>query len=189
MIGKYHDLSGADDFLDQESKRGFHENIFVCEKTEDYFDNVIINLKDEITLRLSLYLLSLYGENADIISRLIIIIENPVTAELLAGSFKKKNIVLSEKLAANFISQITFQKHLTGVIEELTSPEGHEFNLLEIGKEVPSDILPNKAQVKQLLIENEMVYIGNIDRNKNINFDDENFQDSTHLIVLSEGSK
>ena len=112
-----------------------------------------------------------------------------MTAEILAGSLKNKNIILSEKLAANFIGQITFQKNLTHVLEELTSPVGNEFNLLEIGRDISPDLLTNKAEVKQLLIENGMTYIGSADRNKDIQFDVDTFENATHIIVLSGGTE
>jgi hypothetical protein len=202
MIGDYHDLSQADGFLDEESKKGFQENIFVNHKMEDYFDenkidqiraknfdSVIINLEDKIAVRLTLYILSLHKHDSDFISKLITVVENPVTAEILAGSLKNKNIILSEKLAANFIGQITFQKNLTHVLEELTSPVGNEFNLLEIGRDISPDLLTSKAEVKQLLIENGMTYIGSVDRNKDIQFDADTFENASHIIVLSGGTE
>ena len=200
MIGDYHDLTQADGFLDEESKKGFQENIFVNDKMEDYFDeskidqiraknfdSVIINLEDEIAVRLTLYILSLHYNDTDFISKLITVVENPMTAEILAGSLKNKNIILSEKLAANFIGQITFQKNLIHVLDELTAPTGNEYNLLEIGKDLSPDLLTNKSGLKKLLIKNKMTYVGTVNDKKDIEFDTDSFENVTHVIVLSGG--
>ena len=107
----------------------------------------------------------------------------------MTGSLKNKNIILSEKLAANFIGQITFQKSLIHVLEELTSPAGNEFNLLQIGKDLSPDFLTNKSDLKKLLIDNHMTYIGTVNEKKDVEFDTDSFENATRVIMLSAGTE
>ncbi len=114
-------------------------------------------------------------------------LEDPNNEEIINQNIKYKNTILSQKLAAKYLTQVGFQKNLDVVFRELTAPEGHEFNCLEVGHHIQREQLRDKLSLKALLLANHMVYVGTVDADKNVHFDNERVTDAAQIVVLSQG--
>lgn len=201
MVGRCHRFSRIDDFLDEKSRALFRENIIERDDPAQYFDanlvgrirnggfdHVIVNLDDETALRFTLYVMTLFGAEDPFLSRIITVIEDPVNEEVLSGHLGHRNTILSEKMAAKYITQISFQKNLDQIYGELTRPEGFEFNLLDIDREFPRQILTDLDSLKGFLLARWMIYVGSVQDNGEVIIGDEDPRDAVRLIVLSEGT-
>ncbi|AKC83487.1 hypothetical protein IMCC26134_13165 [Verrucomicrobia bacterium IMCC26134] len=106
---------------------------------------------------------------------------------MLNRNTRFRNTILSEKLAAKYITQLSFQKNLEKVYDELSAPEGFEFNLLEVGVHMPRALLTSKAELKDRLLARGLIYAGTIDAQKNVTFDADVFDGAQQLVVISLG--
>lgn len=200
IIGDENAFPNIGDFLDQESRELLERNRVLRANVQEYFDRdlimrireqdfdgVIINLEDEVAFRLTLYILSLFGKEDPFLSRIITVIENPISEDLLNRNIKYRNTILSNKLAAKYMTQLAYQRSLELLIHDLMEPEGYEFNLLEVEKDIPRSFLTTKKEVKETLMANGMIYVGTIDQERSARFDSERFEGVRQVIVLARG--
>jgi hypothetical protein len=200
VIGNHNPLGNIDDFIDVQSMRALEEAHYVFDNQEEYFqddfllrlksanfENIVINLDDETGFRLTMWLVSKEGANEDFLKKLVTILGDPVTEHLLSHYHRKFNTVLSHKLSARYIAQISFQKNLDRLFEELAFPVGVEFNLLEIGKHIPQDLVKDRKELTRLLAGQQLIYLGIVDEDKNVYFESSNFAGAKQILVLSQG--
>ncbi|WP_194776571.1 hypothetical protein [Pararhodonellum marinum] len=200
VIGDTWPLGNMADFMDLTSLEAMQEAHFVFAEPNEYlksdfhkklqeadYDNLIINLDDELGFRLTMLLVSANRKNSSFLSKIVTILSDPVTEQLLSKNLLKSNTILSHKLSARYIAQLSFQKNLDRLFKELAYPEGAEFNLLEVGKHIPRDLLKNSQEVKQMLAAHQLIYLGTVDRDKNIHLGASDFDDTQQILVLSQG--
>ncbi|MCL6259976.1 hypothetical protein M3O96_12805 [Aquiflexum sp. TKW24L] len=200
VIGDAWPLGNIDDFIDVPSLATLEESHFVFEEPSKYYlptflknlqegdyDNIIINLDDEQGFRLTMLLVSQNRNNHPFMTKIVTILGDPVTEQLLNTKVLKSNTVLSHKLAARYIAQISFQKNLDRLFSELAFAEGVEFNLLEVGKHIPAEFLVDLTQLKNMLAAHKMVYIGTVDKEKNVFLESTTFSETQQILVLSFG--
>lgn len=200
VVGDHNPLGNIDDFIDVQSMRSLEESHFVFERQEDYFtdgflkrlksadfENIVINLDDESGFRLTMWLVAKERQNEAFLKKLVTILGDPVTENLLSHYHLKFNTVLSHKLAARYIAQISFQKNLDKLFEELAFPAGVEFNLLEIGKHIPRDLVNDRKELVRLLAGQQLIYLGIVDGDKNVYFESSDFAAAKQILVLSQG--
>jgi len=200
VVGNAWPLGNIDDFMDVSSLASLEESQFVFEESSEYFkptflkslhegdyDNIIINLDDELGFRLNMLLVSKNRNDSRFMTKVVTILGDPVTEQLLNTKVLKSNTVLSHKLAARYIAQISFQKNLDRLFTELAFAEGVEFNLLEVGNHIPADFLGDLNVLKRMLAAHKMVYIGTVDKEKNVYLEATTFSDTKQILVLSFG--
>lgn len=200
VVGDHNPLGNIDDFIDVQSMRSLEESHFVFERQEDYFtdgflkrlksadfENIVINLDDESGFRLTMWLVAKETQNEAFLKKLVTILGDPVTENLLSHYHLKFNTVLSHKLAARYIAQISFQKNLDKLFEELAFPAGVEFNLLEIGMHIPRDLVNDRKELVRLLAGQQLIYLGIVDGDKNVYFESSDFAAAKQILVLSQG--
>lgn len=196
MLGNGLKVENLFEFLDDTSQKEFKEYIFDSyEKYTDEkfinnlknsnFDTIIINLDEEETLRYILMLVSKFGKESEFIHNCISIITNPHSAKIINEITGKSNVILSQRLSAQFISQLCFDSSLINIINELTTSDGAEFNLVDTNNENLKGLTKN--ELKYHLMQNNMTYIGTVNSNGEICINDENIKHSKSIIVLSEG--
>jgi hypothetical protein len=201
VVGDEHDFPSLLAFLDEESRTVYQENRVVLDEPRKYleydlidrlkngpFDRIVLNLPDELAFRMSALIHSLYRPDDPFLDRIITVIENPVTDEILNAGSKSRNTVLSRRLCAKYLTQVLFQKTLSRVIQDLCNPSGYEINLMEVGVDIPRESLAEKDQVRQLLLGSGIIYAGIIDQDDNLIFDTGDFTHAKKLIVFSQGS-
>lgn len=197
VIGDAWPLGNIDDFIDMSSLAALEEASFVFKNPSDYFepkflkklhegnfDNIIINLNDELGYRLTMLLISSNQKNQAFLSKIVSILNDPVTEQLLSRKVLRSNTVLSHKLSARYIAQIAFQKNLDLLFSELAYAEGAEFQLLEVGRHIPQDLLTDADTIKALLTAHRMVYVGTVDMEQNINLEATSFEGIKQILVL-----
>jgi hypothetical protein len=91
---------------------------------------------------------------------------------------------LSHKLSARYIAQIAFQKNLDLLFSELAYAEGAEFQLLEVGRHIPKELLTDANTIRTLLTAHRMVYVGTVDMEQNINLEATSFEGIKQILVL-----
>ena len=200
VVGNAWPLGNIDDFMDVSSLASLEESQFVFEESSEYFkptflkslhegdyDNIIINLDDELGFRLNMLLVSKNRNDSRFMTKVVTILGDPVTEQLLNTKVLKSNTVLSHKLAARYIAQISFQKNLDRLFTELAFAEGVEFNLLEVGNHIPADFLGDLNVLKRMLAAHKMVYIGTVDKEKNVYLEATTFSNTKQILVLSFG--
>lgn len=200
VIGNHNPLGNIDDFIDVQSMRALEEAHFVFDNLEEYFtdkflqrlkssnfENIVVNLDDETGFRLTMWLVSKEGTSDEFLKKLVTILGDPVTENLLSHYHLKFNTVLSHKLSARYIAQISFQKNLDRLFEELAFPAGVEFNLLEIGKHIPLGLVKDRKGLTRLLAGQQLIYLGIVDEDKNVYFESSNFAAAKQILVLSQG--
>ncbi|GAB2609079.1 hypothetical protein GCM10026987_03660 [Belliella aquatica] len=202
VIGEQWPLGNIEEFIDEKSITSLSKSHFIFENEKEYFqkefhktlfeekyDNIVINLSDELGFRLSLILSQLMQNREKLQTKFITVLGDPTTEQLLNAYSSEINTVLSHKLAARYIAQLAFQKNLEGLFTELAFAEGSEFNLLEVGTHIPSEVLQNADQLKALLSQNSLIYVGMVDKEKNINLYTSNFKNAKEILVLSRGDR
>lgn len=202
IIGSAWTLENIDDFIDTNSLVTLNESHKVFDSPSEYFseafmrylhdgnfDTIIINLDDEVGFRLTMLLTSTNKDNPHFLTKLVTILGDPVTEQLLSTNVLKSNTVLSHKLSARYIAQLSFQKNLDRLFQKLAFTEGTEFNLLEVGKHIPAELLTDVQQVRQMLAAHEMIYLGTVDDEKNINLEATEFNRTEQILVLSLGKE
>lgn len=200
VIGDAWNLENIGDFIDRKSRKALQESQHVFESKADYFseeflqkiqegnfDNIVVNLDDELGFRLTMLLVAAHKDDAQFLTKIITILGDPVTEQLLNTTLLGCNTVLSHKLSSRYIAQLAFQKNLEQIFSELAFTEGSEFNLLEVGKHISSDLLKDMDEVKRLLAAHEMIYLGTVNEEKNVVLEAEIFQSTKQLLVLSRG--
>lgn len=197
VIGDAWPLGNIDEFIDLPSLAALKEAFYVFDDPMDYFepnflkklqegnfDNIIINLDDEHGFRLTMLLISTNQHNQAFLSKIVSILNDPVTEQLLGRKVLRSNTVLSHKLSARYISQISFQKNLDLLFSELAFAEGVEFQLLEVGKHIPVDLLTTSLEVRRILAAYKMVYVGTVDSEKNIDLEANSFDGVKQILVI-----
>ena len=201
MLGDEHAFPSITEFLDATSLQIYRKNITICSRPEDYFqpaliarikseefDNIVINLKDELGFRLAAFLTASLPPGDPLLDKIVTILNSPTTDEILNSGRDQRSTILSGRICAKYLTQVLFQKSLEAVIRDLCSAEGYELNLLAVGTGFPRSALGTKDEVKQLLLNSGMAYLGYMDRQKNVQLDGEDFSQATTLIVLAKGS-
>ncbi len=200
IVGDYEqiDLSQITEFLTDESIRQ-HEKI-VCDD-DIYFkeilwntielsrpDVVILDLEDEQELVLTMYLQDLYKDRPKFLKKIVNIIHDPDIASLLIGDNEEKNIIISERLVAKYMTQISFNSYFAGIFAEITSAEGSEFYILHRRK-YPDIYNMNYAELRANLMHSGMVYIGLFDSDDKFVFNSRSIANTDKIVVLCEGVK
>ena len=197
VIGDAWPLGNIDDFIDLPSLAALKEAFYVFDDPMDYFkpeflkklhegnfDNIIINLDDEHGFRLTMLLISTNQNNQAFLAKIVSILNDPVTEQLLGRKVLRSNTVLSHKLSARYIAQISFQKNLDLLFSELAFAEGVEFQLLEVGKHIQPEMLTTSLEVRRLLAAFKMVYVGTVDSEKNIDLEANSFEGVKQILVI-----
>jgi len=197
VIGDAWPLGNIDEFIDLPSLAALKEAFYVFNDPMDYFepsflkklkdgnfDNIIINLDDEHGFRLTMLLISTNQNNQPFLSKIVSILNDPVTEQLLGRKVLRSNTVLSHKLSARYIAQISFQKNLDLLFSELAFAEGVEFQLLEVGKHIPAELLTTSLELRRLLAAYKMVYVGTVDVEKNIDLEANSFEGVKQILVI-----
>jgi hypothetical protein len=200
VLGSSLPLDNMLGFLDAESCEAARTSHFIFENEENYFsrefierlrqskyDNVVINLKDDMGFRLTLMILSLYDKDDPFIGKIVTVLNDPLIEGLLNKNNKYQNTVVSHKLTAKYIAQLAFQKNLEKFFAELAMPEGVEFNLMEVDKHIPRALLTDVDAVRRHLVSHKITYIGTVDKHKQVVFGSEDFSGAHQLLILSSG--
>lgn len=200
MLGNEHLFPSITEFLDASSLQIYRDNLTVFSRPEDYFqsalierikssefDNIVINLKDELGFRLAAFLTASLPPGDPLFEKIITILDSPETDEILNSGRAQRSTILSGRICAKYLTQVLFQKSIEAVIRDLCSAEGYELNLLEIGKEFPRAALGSKDEVKQLLLNSDMAYLGYMDHEKKVQFDGDDLSQAKTIIVLAKG--
>jgi len=197
LIGNKRRFERLGDFLDEASRQWCRENQIVLEKPEDYFDDafiqrlhhgsfdkIIINLEDELAFRFSLYLRGLFDSDHPFIEKIITVLDDPFTETLLTQRSTRRNIILSDRLAAKYITQLAFQKNLGKVYLDLASSDKAEIKLLDVGAHIPRAALTSKDSVKHLLLAHGLIYLGAVNARQECHFDSGDFADCRQIVVI-----
>jgi hypothetical protein len=187
-------------FLHADCRASLREAHFVFPTIEQYFepafvsrlhagayDTIIINLEDDPGFRFTLFILAQFPSNDPFLAKIITVLTDPVLEGLLNEHAKYRNTILSDKLAAKYTTQLLFQKNLEHLYNELSAPEGAEFNLLDVGVHIPRNFLTTKQAVKDLLLTHGLVYVGTVDQQKDVHIDADRFEGVHQLVVISHG--
>ncbi|MBF0102202.1 MAG: hypothetical protein HQK77_14975 [Desulfobacterales bacterium] len=212
MIGDTRHLSDLHSFLDKESQESFktitftkqdikHEHgytdercftddriVHLFENQLDQFHSIVLNLEDQLAYRFLLFLKCKYGDNSN---KVIALLTSPILTDLLQNDekFRFSNLILSDKIVAQIISQLSFKRSLSKIYDELLRPKGNEINFITVGNGIDMSKYVNKKQLKDALLSNHMSYIGIIDKQGSICFDEEmKLQEAKQIIVLSMGN-
>jgi hypothetical protein len=118
------------------------------------------------------------------IRKIITVLTHPDTAALLNRQGGQHHIILSDKLAAKYFTQLAFQKNLEKVYIGLTSGSDPEIKLLDVDVHIPRAALTTKEDVKQLLLTHGLIYLGAVNAQKECQFDTADFADASQIIVI-----
>ncbi|MDF1875219.1 hypothetical protein JHD48_05700 [Sulfurimonas sp. SAG-AH-194-I05] len=195
IVGDYEEIKEENitQFLEDESIADFQryvlsnseymESSFWDTIVSENYDTIILNMEDDFEFILTMYLKNLYSENSSFLSRIINIIHNPINAKLLED--KKNNIILSEKIVGEYITQIIFNRGVVDIFNEITHSRGNEFYLLN--KEEYRELFALEyLALKADLLHNEMLYIG-VMRNDTFVVDCRDPSTSEQIVVLAQG--
>ena len=196
MLGDALKVENLFEFLDLDSQQRYKEYIFDDYKQyvdNDFieylynakYDTVIINMSEEQTLRYILLLVSKFGRDNIFVNNCISIITNPHSAKIINEITGKSNVIISQRLSAQFISQLCFDSYLIDIVNELTTSVGAEFNLLDTEKEKLTKL--TKYELKEQLMNNSITYIGIVSKKGIVELNSENISSSQSIIVLSDG--
>ncbi|MCB1665441.1 MAG: hypothetical protein KDI28_06650 [Pseudomonadales bacterium] len=188
-------------FIDTQSQDFLLKSHFVFDRPEDYFapefqqtlraggyDNIIINLDDELGFRLTMLLFAIPENNKAFRAKFVTVLKDPQVEKLLNERAIHCKTLLSHKLAAKYIAQLSFQKSLEILFTELTFPEGAEFNLLEVGTHIPQTLLHSTVDLKHLLAAHQMIYVGIVDAEKRIFLNATDMTNAQQILALSKGT-
>lgn len=200
VVGNARPFESLADFLHGDSRADLAKSHFIHEETAAYFtdefiaqlrtgryDNLVINLDDETGFRFTLHLEAQLPPDDPLRERIVTVLADPVIEELLNRRSKHRRTILPDKLAAKYITQLSFQKNLEKLYDELSAPEGMEFNLLEVGRHIPQTALTSRAAVKDLLLAHGLVYVGTVDEHKEVQFDADDVSRARQIVVISSG--
>jgi len=200
VIGSTWPVNALEDFIDQESRDFLNAAHFDFEDSQRYFDpefvaslrihdydHIVINLPDELGFRLTLLLLAASEADDPFLESIITVLTDPTIEELLNKNVRYRNTVLSHKLAAKYIAQLSFQKNLEKFFAELAMPNGVEFNLLRIDEHIPQELVTDEPRLRRLLAARKMVYLGAVSAARKVHFDDGHLAGARQLLVLGHG--
>ena len=125
------------------------------------YDMIILNMADDDEFILTMYLRNRFKNNDTLLNSLVNIIHDPVNAKLLVDNSLKHNIILSEKLVGEYITQVMFNSDVVNIFDEITQSKGNEFYILE-RYDYESLFQSEYIDFKLTLLENDMLYIGAI---------------------------
>ena len=132
-----------------------------------------------------LYLYSTYQNNERFLKSIVNIMHSPINAMLLSGNKELSNIILSKKIAGQYITQMTFNQKTSEIFDELTHTRGNEFYI--VNRDDNDEFFGmNYVETKMTLLENNMLYLGTITDDRFIPNDKCN-KDSTKIVVLTMG--
>ncbi len=187
-------------FIDPASRDFLLDAQFVFENPKDYFtpafqrrlrtgnyENIIINLDDELGFRLTMLLFAAPDRDEEFLAKIVTVLKDPQIENLLNQRAQQCRTLLSHKLAAKYIAQLSFQKNLDILFTELSFPEGAEFNLLEVDSHIPARLLSSPAELKRLLAAHQMIYVGIVDAEKRICLSPEDVTQARQILALSLG--
>jgi hypothetical protein len=202
IIGDAWPIEIIGNFIDEESRTALRDSHFVFADPMAYFDplfvarmriedydNIVVNLPDELGFRLTLLLLSASPPDDPFLEKIVTVLTDPTIEELLNKNVRYRNTVLSHKLAAKYIAQLSFQKNLEKFFAELAMPEGVEFNLLKVGKHLPRELLTDESAVRRLLAARELVFLGVVDSQRRVRFANGHIDDADQLLVMGHGER
>ncbi len=132
-------------------------------------DVIILDLEDDQEFVLTMYLQDIYKDRPKFLQKIVNIIYDPDVASLLTGDKQNKNIIISERLVAKYMTQIAFSSYFADIFAELTSPYGSEFYVLNRRK-YPDIFDMNYSELRANLMFSGMVYIGAFDSDDNFVF-------------------
>ena len=192
MLGDNLKIDNILEFLDEKGKKDFKnfkfdsfekylDKNFIQHLKDDNFEAIIINLREEETIRYILYIMTLFNKNDEFVKNTISIVTNPENAKIIEKITGNNNIILSQRLSAKFISQLIFETELIDIIYELVSVEGSEFNIIENNFKNLSI-----EELKLQLLHNEITFIG-LKENDEVIINGNNLQNATHILVLAKG--
>lgn len=200
VIGSAWPVAPVVRFIDAPSRAFLQEAQFVFDNPAEYFtpafqqrlrageyENIIINLDDELGFRLTMLLFAAPDRDEAFLAKIVTVLKDPEIERLLNQRAFQCNTLLSHKLAAKYISQLSFQKNLDILFTELTFPEGAEFNLLEVGIHIPAKLLSNPSDLKRLLASHQMIYVGIVDAEKKISLTESNVSEARQILALGLG--
>ena len=197
IIGDYDDIHEKQitEFLTQQSIENLkrivlENNDYVVDSFWDKvasknYDMIILNLEDDDEFILTMYLRNRFKNNHKLLNSLVNIIHNPVNAKLLVDKKFKDNIILSEKLVGEYITQVMFNSDIVTIFDEITQSKGNEFYILE-KSDYESLFQMKYNDFKLTLLENDMLYIGAIIKNEFM-VNHKNLKESERIMILTQG--
>ncbi len=201
VIGDAWHITPVMRFIDPISREFLHGAHFVFENPDDYFsdefqsqlregdyDNIVINLDDELGYRLTMLFFAAQDNSAAFRAKFVTVLKDPQIEKLLNERATQCKTLLSHKLAAKYIAQLSFQKSLEILFTELTFPEGAEFNLLDVGIHIPHHLLHDPVDMKRLLAAHDMIYVGIVDAHKRITLNASDLSCATQVLALGQGN-
>lgn len=200
VIGSTWPVDALGHFIDEQSRNALEAAHFDFDDPQRYFDpefvaslriheydHIVINLPDELGFRLTLLLLAASEPDDPFLESIITVLTDPTIEELLNKNVRYRNTVLSHKLAAKYIAQLSFQKNLEKFFAELAMPKGVEFNLLKIGEHIPAELVTDEPRLRRLLAARKLVYLGAVGPTRRVHFDDGHLAGARQLLVLGHG--
>lgn len=152
--------------------------------SQDY-DMIILNMEDDDEFILTMYLRNRYKDNHNLLNSIVNIIHDPVNAKLIIDTKLKHNIILSEKLVGEYITQVMFNSNIVSIFDEITQSKGNEFYILD-KCDYKSLFELEYINLKLHLLDNNMIYIGAIVKDEFVvNY--KNIKNSERIIVLTQG--
>ena len=197
IVGAYTEIEfkNISQFLTDDSKvdfktfneevNGYQNREFWDKIIEKNYDSIIFNIEDDEELLLMLYLYSTYQNNERFLKSIVNIMHSPINAMLLSGNKELSNIILSKKIAGQYITQMTFNQKTSEIFDELTHTRGNEFYI--VNRDDNDEFFGmNYVETKMTLLENNMLYLGTITDDRFIP-NDKSTKDSTKIVVLTMG--
>ena len=195
VVGDFNDLNihNVTQFLTKESieqisriVRDDYMNKELWEEIEKQnFDLILLALKDEEELLVTLYLKDVFKDNPTFLNKIVNILHDSNTATLLEEKDGNFNIILSSKVMGQYMAQVTMSKEVEKIFDEVTHSYGNEFYILS--REKYNQLFElSYEELKYILLENDIVYIGVIKEDKFV-FNSKNVKDAEKIVVLTEG--
>ncbi|MAD42364.1 MAG: hypothetical protein CL623_08230 [Arcobacter sp.] len=197
IMGNYDDIQEKQiiEFLTPESvenlerivldNNNYIEDNFWDRIVSQNYDMIILNMPDDDEFILTMYLRNRYQNNHGLLNSIVNIINDPVNAKLLIDTKLKHNIILSEKLVGEYITQVIFNSNIVTIFDEITQSKGNEFYILDKNDYEPLFEL-EYVNLKLNLLENNMIYIGAIVNDKFM-VNNKNVRNNERIIVLTQG--
>lgn len=199
IVGDYDDINiqNITQFLDKKSSQNLNSvvlqdsnymDMVIWNKIiEKNYDIIILNLEDNDEFLLTMYLKNIYKDNQKFLSSIVNIIHDPTISQLLEDkNTHNNNIILSEKLVSGYISVVMFNDGVVDIFDEITQTKGNEFYLLKSSK-YEELIGLEQEQVKYILKQNNMIFIGTIEDNEFI-INTKVVKKDSQIVVLAEGA-
>jgi len=153
--------------------------------TENY-DVIILNIDDNDEFILTMYLRNRYRGNDKLLNSIVNIIHEPVDAKLLIDDSSMRNIILSEKIVGEYITQVMFNQQIVPIFDEITQPSGNELYILE-KHSYQALFEMNYDELKLNLFHNEMLYVGAI-MGDYFMVNCQKIKDVEKIVIMSKGA-